>query len=64
MLKYMSLSISRAVVLEAIKSSGYHSIMADESSDVSNKEQSVCCLRWVNEDLISHENFISFMKWK
>ena len=53
MLKYMSLSISRAVVLEAIKSSGYHSIMADESSDVSNKEQSVCCLRWVNEDLIS-----------
>ena len=57
-LKDMSLTILRDVVLEAIKSSRYHSIMVDESSDVSNKEQAVSCNRWVDEDLISHEGFI------
>ena len=38
MLKDMSLSMLRDGLLEATKSSDYHSIMADESSDVSNKE--------------------------
>ena len=46
------------MVLEAIKSLGYHSIMVNESSDVSNKDQAVFCVLWVNKDLISHENFI------
>ena len=32
--------------------------MVDESSDVSNKEQAVFCVRWVDKDLISHEDFI------
>ena len=41
MLKDMSLSILPDVVLEAIKSSDYHNIMVDESSDVSNKEQAM-----------------------
>ena len=54
----MSLSILRDIVLEAIKSSDYHSIMVDEFSDVSDKEQGVFCVRWVDENLISHENFI------
>ena len=52
MLKDMSLSILRDVVLEAIKRSHYHSIMVDESSDVSNDEQAVFCVRWVDEDFI------------
>ena len=38
MLKDISLSMLRDGLLEATKSSDYHSIMADESSDVSNKE--------------------------
>ena len=59
MLKDMSLSIQHDVVLEAIKSSGYDSIMVDESSDVSNnKKQIVFCL-CVDENLISHEDFMS-----
>ena len=58
MLKDKSLSIFRDVVLEVIKSSGYHSIMVDESSGVYNKEQAVFCVRWVDENLISHEDFI------
>ena len=32
--------------------------MVDESSDVYSKEQALFCVRWVNEDLISHEVFI------
>ncbi len=32
--------------------------MADETSDVSNKEQLVFCIRWVDEFLIPHEEFI------
>ena len=64
MLKDMSLSIFRDVVLEAIKSSDYHSIMVDESSDVSNKEKAVFCVHWVDEDLISDENFIGLYEMK
>ena len=64
MLKDMSPSILRDVALEAIKSSDYHSIMVDESSDVSNKEQALFYVRWVAEDLISHEDFISLYEMK
>ena len=31
--------------------------MVDESLDVSNKEQAVFCVCWVDVDLISHEDF-------
>ena len=41
-----------------VKSSDYHSIMVDESPNVSNKEQVVFCVRQVDEDLTSHEDFI------
>ena len=32
--------------------------MADESADISNMEQLVVCMRWVDEKLIGHEEFI------
>ena len=32
--------------------------MADEFRDVTNKEQFVVCIRWVDETLIDHENVI------
>ena len=32
--------------------------MGDETVDVSNKEQLVICLRWVDDDLGVHEDFI------
>ena len=32
--------------------------MVDESSDVSNREQVVFCVPWVDEDLLSLEDFI------
>ena len=58
MLEDPSLSILRDVVLEAIKNSDYYSIMVDESSDISNKEQAVFHVRCVDKYLISHEDFI------
>ena len=33
-------------------------IMADECSDVANKEQFTICIRWVDQDLQDHEDFI------
>ena len=45
-------------MLKAIKSWDYHSITLNESSDIFNKEQVVFCVCWVDEDLISHEDFI------
>ena len=56
-LKEMSLSIFRAVV-NSIKKSDFFSIMVDESSDVSNREQVVFCVCWVDEDLHCTEDFI------
>ena len=32
--------------------------MADETADVSNKEQLVICIRWVDECFVIHEDFI------
>ena len=33
-------------------------MMVDETTDCSNKEQVVLVIRWVDEDLTVHENFI------
>ena len=32
--------------------------MADECTDVSNKEQFTICLRWVDENLVDHEDVL------
>ena len=53
----MSLSILCDVV-NCIKKSDFFSIMVEESFDVSNQEQVIFCVRWVDEDLHSHEDFI------
>ena len=33
--------------------------MIDETTDISNKEQVVLCLRWVDKGLEAYEEFIS-----
>ena len=38
-----------------VRNSGPCSILVDETADVSNVEELVICLRWVDEDLIAHE---------
>ena len=36
--------------------------MADECTDVSNKEQFTICLRWVDEELVDHEDVLGLYK--
>ena len=45
-------------VSKIISCSGFFSILADECTDASNKEQRVVCIRWVDELLQDHENVI------
>ena len=37
-------------------------IMADECTDISNKEQFTICLRWVDEELVDHEDVLGLYK--
>ena len=45
-----------------IRNSVYYSIMADETTDVSNRKQCVLVLRHVDGDLVAHEEFIGLYK--
>ena len=42
----------------SIKDSSWYTVMADECTDVSNKEQFIICIRWVDADLLDHEDII------
>ena len=53
----MALTILRDIV-NSIRVSGCYSIMADESLDISNVEQFVICICWVDNMLEPHEDFI------
>ena len=44
--------------MHSIHSAPFLSIMIDETTDISNKEQVVVCLRWVDKALEAHEEFI------
>ena len=39
---------------------GFFSIICDEYTDISNKEQLTICIRWVDKELEPHEDFIGF----
>ena len=56
-LKVMALDVLRDVAAP-IQCSSVYSIMADKSTDSSNREQVVICLRWVDNSLNAHEEFI------
>ena len=47
-----------------IQNAVIYTIIADETTDVSNKEQLVFCLRWVDDDLMVHEDFIGMHPMK
>ena len=53
----MALRILRQIA-DCIQNGVWNSIMADEVTDSSNKEQLVICLRWVDNHLNPHEEFI------
>lgn len=56
-LKIMALHIVRDIA-KLIRESACYAIMADECTDLSNKEQFTICIRWVGHDLKDHEDFV------
>ena len=44
----------------AIKESPFFSIMCDEYTDISNKEQLSFCIRWIDSSLNAREDFLSY----
>ncbi|CAG2218220.1 unnamed protein product [Mytilus edulis] len=57
LLKIMAQMIVREIS-DNIRKSLYFGLMADETTDVANKEQLVVCLRWIDQALDVHEDFI------
>ncbi len=51
----------RKSVVEGVKKAGYFSLLADESKDVSKKEQLAIILRSVDEKGMIHERFLTFV---
>ena len=45
-------------ISQNIQNAVIYTILADESADVSNKEQVVVCIRWVDDQLSVHEEFV------
>ena len=53
----MALKMMRDVAAN-IRSAKFYTFMADETADVLNTEQLVICIRWVNDDLNIHGDFV------
>lgn len=60
-LKVMSQMISREIAVE-LQSAPFLTIMEDETTNVSNKEQLVICFRWVDKKLEAHEEFVGLSR--
>ena len=45
-------------VIDGARKSDFYSIMVDKTRDLSNREQLVICLRWTDEFLMPHEDFV------
>ena len=56
-LQIMALSVVRKIS-ENICASECYSILADECTDIANHEQFTICIRWVDDNLIDHQDFI------
>ena len=51
----MGVSLLRGLLVD-INRAQWFSLIADEATDVSNKEQLTVCIRWVDEDFNIHED--------
>ncbi len=56
-LQIMAMHIARRLS-QAIRTAACFTVMADECTDILNKEQFTICIRWVGNDLVDHEDFI------
>ncbi|XP_046845605.1 zinc finger MYM-type protein 1-like [Xenia sp. Carnegie-2017] len=59
LINMMGNAVLRSIVADIRKESQLFSLFADESRDISNKEQLKCVLRWISRtDLSVHEDFL------
>ena len=56
----MALKIIRKIAV-SLQGSDFFTTMADETTDASNKEQVVICIRWVDNDLRHTRNSLGCM---
>ena len=56
-LQLMALSILREISFK-IGTNGFFAVMADECTDISNKEQFAVCIQWVDHSFVDHEEVI------
>ena len=61
LLHVMALKVTREIA-SVIRTANYYTLMADEVTDASNREQVVICIRWVDEEFQAHEEFIGLHK--
>ena len=57
LMKIMALGVLRDIASE-IKGADFFTIMADEATDSANKTQLTLNIRWVDDDLYCHEDFM------
>ena len=57
LLKVMALKVLREIASN-LQNTPFYTVMADETTDSSNDEQVVVCLRWADDSLQVHEDFI------
>ena len=58
-LDIMAKSVLREIV-DQIKQAGFYSLLADECTDIANKEQLTICLQWIDDKLQPNEEFVEF----
>ena len=56
-LKLMALRVLREISTN-LHSTEFYTVMIDECTDISNKEQVVIVLRWIDDQLTPHEEFL------
>ncbi len=61
MVKVMALRVLRGIAA-SIQATPFITVMVDETTDVSNVEQVVVCLRWVSGTLEVHEDFVGLFE--
>ena len=57
----MALQVLREIT-DAIQKAQYYTLMADEVTDISNREQVAVYMRWIDSDFQPHEDFIGLYK--
>ena len=60
----MAPGMMRQISANIHQNATFFTTMAGETADVSNKEQLVICIRWVDDRFVIYEDFIGMHLWE